>query len=465
MMKYPTSAAAVATQPIRTARLGRACVHPKTKGSTSQGAERRLTSPSQGICEMLPKYWSVDPKAAPTRTAMRYAIEHILTLLVRMLFKCPRQDSNLRTRFRKPLLYPLSYGSVIGLSTHSPRLYQSQHNLSTKSRNFYPVVPNCYPPFKHAKTTPAESRSCSVESGGRRHIQTLRGRWVTMSTHPVKVTISRPVEFPDRKLPYVVRWRLNGRGHWRSFATKRGTNGADTFYARLRVAAINERDWEMESGVPTSMSAPTGMNVAEYCRSFIEGDWQRLSSPTRKSYVEALASFIVNCRRRGAPRAPSRSAAILVSWLTPRPKKLLDDGTVEWVWNGEPLPRNIQSWIDKNSPLLMDLSREVLYETYRWMRLRPGGVTSYAPTTQNRLVAVAKLALSVAVKRGLIENVPWPRREGGATAKSDRKATIDVLDDLVPSIDQLLAIFDAIPSHQPRSYLRQTMSAICGLAG
>src|SRR5664280_176623 len=28
------------------------------------------------------------------------------------LHECPRQDSNLRTRFRKPLLYPLSYGSL-----------------------------------------------------------------------------------------------------------------------------------------------------------------------------------------------------------------------------------------------------------------------------------------------------------------------------------------------------------------
>jgi hypothetical protein len=26
------------------------------------------------------------------------------------LNRCPRQESNLRTRFRKPLLYPLSYG-------------------------------------------------------------------------------------------------------------------------------------------------------------------------------------------------------------------------------------------------------------------------------------------------------------------------------------------------------------------
>jgi hypothetical protein len=28
--------------------------------------------------------------------------------------ECPRQDSNLRTRLRRPLLYPLSYGGVSG---------------------------------------------------------------------------------------------------------------------------------------------------------------------------------------------------------------------------------------------------------------------------------------------------------------------------------------------------------------
>ena len=32
------------------------------------------------------------------------------------LRKCPRQESNLRTRFRKPLLYPLSYGGGAGVS-------------------------------------------------------------------------------------------------------------------------------------------------------------------------------------------------------------------------------------------------------------------------------------------------------------------------------------------------------------
>jgi hypothetical protein len=41
---------------------------------------------------------------------------------------CPRQDSNLRSRFRKPMLYPLSYGSF-------DPLLQSCSNLSIGCRN------------------------------------------------------------------------------------------------------------------------------------------------------------------------------------------------------------------------------------------------------------------------------------------------------------------------------------------
>ena len=42
--------------------------------------------------------------------------------------KCPRQDSNLRTRFRKPLLSPLSYEGITEFS--SPHC-SFQHNVST----------------------------------------------------------------------------------------------------------------------------------------------------------------------------------------------------------------------------------------------------------------------------------------------------------------------------------------------
>jgi hypothetical protein len=69
---------------------------------------------------------------------------------------------------------------------------------------------------------------------------------------PVNVKVLQPKEFPERKQPYVVRWRLNGRRYWRSFATRRGNNGADTFCSILTVATINERDWNSETGLPTS---------------------------------------------------------------------------------------------------------------------------------------------------------------------------------------------------------------------
>ena len=74
-----------------------------------------------------------------------------------------------------------------------------------------------------------------------------------MSTRLIKITISKPTEFPGRKLPYAVRWRLNGRGYWRSFARLRGANGADAFYALLKVAAVNERQWDSVTGLPPSV--------------------------------------------------------------------------------------------------------------------------------------------------------------------------------------------------------------------
>jgi hypothetical protein len=88
----------------------------------------------------------------------------------------------------------------------------------------------------------------------------------------MKVTISEPVELPGRKLPYAVRWRLNGKRYWRSFATRRGDNGADAFYALLKVAAMNERDWSSVSDLPSSMHPTSDMNVAHYCRTYIQDE-------------------------------------------------------------------------------------------------------------------------------------------------------------------------------------------------
>lgn len=286
-----------------------------------------------------------------------------------------------------------------------------------------------------------------------------------MSSRQVKILVSQPIEFPERRLPYTVRWRLNGRRHWRSFATRRGNNGADAFYSLLKVAAMNERDWSSETGLPSSWRSKSEMNVAQFCRLYIQDEWKRLSPSTRKSYVEALNSFIVNCRRRGAAAPPPNCRVALGSWLTPTLTEADSTSPPNWAWSEEIQPKSVQTWLTRCSPSLGELDRELLYETDQRMRVRLDGLTLYAPNTQNRLITVAKTALSAAEKRGLIDAVPWPRRESGATAKSDLKYSDEICDEVVPNVEQLMTILDAMTNHQPASHLYRALSGVCGFAG
>jgi integrase len=286
-----------------------------------------------------------------------------------------------------------------------------------------------------------------------------------MSARQIKVTVSKPRAYPERNLPYAVRWRLNGHGYWRSFAHARGDNGADAFYALMKVAAMNERQWDPATGLPSTLNPVSEINVAQFCRSYIQDEWQRLSPSTRRSYVEALTSLAINSARPGASAPRIEWRAALTAWMTPSPITPDTGKSVEWVWSDDPLPRSLQAWLTRNSPFVGDLGKEALYETDRRMRISLDGVTPYAPTTQSRLVTVAKTALWVAVKKGLLETVQWPRREGGARAKSDRQESNEFCDQEVPSVGQLKAILDAIPSNQPASHLYRALSAVCGYAG
>jgi integrase len=286
-----------------------------------------------------------------------------------------------------------------------------------------------------------------------------------VNSRQIKILVLPPKEFPGRRLPYAVRWRINGRRYWRSFATKRGNNGADAFHSLIKVAAMNERDWNTETGLPSSWRSKSAMNVAQFCRLFIQDEWNRLSPSTRKSYVEALTSFTVNCRRNGTAVPPQNCRVAIANWLTPTLNQVDPSHPAMWQWSEELQPKSVQNWLTRFSPSLVDLDRQLLYETDHRMRIRLDGFSLYAPNTQNRLIAVAKTALSDAVKRGLIEAVPWPRRESGATAKSDLKYSDDALDEEVPSVIQLLTILDAMKNHQPASHLYRALSAVCGFAG
>jgi integrase len=290
-------------------------------------------------------------------------------------------------------------------------------------------------------------------------------RCEAVNPRQVKILVLPPKEFPGRRLPYAVRWRINGRRYWRSFATKPGNNGADAFHSLLKVAAMNERDWNTESGLPSSWRSKSEMNIAQFCRLFIQDEWKRLSPSTRKSYVEALTSFTVNCRRSGSAVPPPNCRVAIGNWLTPTLNQIDSSQPAIWQWSDDLQPKSVQNWLARCSPSLGELNRELLYETDQRMRVRLDGLTLYAPNTQNRLITVAKTALSTAVKRGLLDAVPWPRRESGATAKSDLKYSDEASDEEVPNVEQLMAILNAMTNHQPASHLYRALSAVCGFAG
>src|SRR5260370_16376873 len=72
------------------------------------------------------------------------------------ILRCPRHESNMRTRFRKPLLYPLSYGGRGTLCPPARRARISRmsdtttiadllHEPSETHPIFYPIVTAAHP--------------------------------------------------------------------------------------------------------------------------------------------------------------------------------------------------------------------------------------------------------------------------------------------------------------------------------
>ena len=62
----------------------------------------------------------VSPQGPPESFRQKKAPDQKHTL-TRGFTLCPRQDSNLRTRLRRAVLYPLSYGGAASNITASPR--------------------------------------------------------------------------------------------------------------------------------------------------------------------------------------------------------------------------------------------------------------------------------------------------------------------------------------------------------
>lgn len=233
----------------------------------------------------------------------------------------------------------------------------------------------------------------------------------------------------------------------------------------LNVAAVNEREWNLHTGLPKSLSPVKSPSVAKFCQTYIRDEWARLSPSSRKSYVEALACFVLSCTRPNASEPLYEWRREIREWLTPNFILAADESNANLGQRDRSLTPRLRTWIAKNSPLLSELDREILFDTDHKMRMRPHGGALYALNTQRRLTTVAKTALGSAVNRGLISSIPWPRRDRGATAKSEFRQSEEMDLEVVPDVRTLLRILDALESHQPASRQYRILSYVCGFAG
>jgi hypothetical protein len=84
---------------------------------------------------------------------------------LRAMERCPRQESNLRTRFRKPLLYPLSYGGVSWLQYAVSRLHELSTGAASECSHATEITPHSHLAYAALAKLPTEGGQTDGRQG------------------------------------------------------------------------------------------------------------------------------------------------------------------------------------------------------------------------------------------------------------------------------------------------------------
>ena len=110
------------------------------------------------------------------------------------------------------------------------------------------------------------------------------------------------------------------------------------------------------------------------------------------------------------------------------------------------------------------MNREVLAEVERQLSLSDSG-RPLAMSTAGRYRKVAHACIRRAVELDQIEADPWPPAPRGRNRRKARRKRTAVDVRVLPSPETMVAVIDAIPSHQPGSRIYQVMTAVSYYAG
>ena len=249
------------------------------------------------------------------------------------------------------------------------------------------------------------------------------------------------------KLPWVVRYTIDGRHRSKSFRTR---IEADRYRGRLLQAVQDGGRFDESSGEPDAWQTPLGdLGVHEWARRWLTEQWAEWQPRTRTSAVEALARFTTIAIRAGA-KPPERLRVYLYAALSA----------------GSETHRDVvlERWLAKNCLTLGELDRERVADIDRKLALKLDG-SQMSANTANRIRIVARACVQSAVAAGAVTADVWPQRsKSRARRKVARtKRSVDIR--TLPSPALMSAAIDAIVTQQPGSKTYRVMTAVAYYAG
>ncbi|WP_405577879.1 tyrosine-type recombinase/integrase [Streptomyces sp. NBC_01190] len=243
-------------------------------------------------------------------------------------------------------------------------------------------------------------------------------------------------ERPERRMPYQVRWTVDGREKSESFATK---GLAESRRSKLMTAARDGEPFDQQTGLPASEIRAVRQRTTWYifARAYMDQRWDRTPGNTRRTLADALAT-ITPALVQMKPAYPDARVLrrALYSWAFNKNAWAVDPPD-EW--------QAALTWIERASLPLSELEDpDVLRRGLDALTRKVDGHPAAAKTVRRKKAAVNEV-FRLAVQRGCFAQSPM----GGVNWRAPE--TVDEIDpDGVPNPDQVARLLVAVGSQKGR---------------
>ena len=249
------------------------------------------------------------------------------------------------------------------------------------------------------------------------------------------------------KLPWVVRFTIDGRHRSKSFRTR---IEADRYRGLLLQAVQEGGRFDETTGEPESWQTPLAdVRVHEWSRRWLAEQWQEWQPRTRASATEALARFVTLTVERGS-KTPEGLRVYLYTALSPHSEAGHDV--------------RLEKWMARNCLTLGDLDRERVADIDRRLGLKLDGLPM-AANTANRIRIAARASVQSAIQAGAVAGDVWPQRSKTRARRKVARTRRSVDVRALPGPAAMAEAIDAIVTQQPGSKTYRVMTAVAYYAG